>query len=79
MTVNSLIESILMEIAREYQAGALLWMKRNTPAGWAKLVELDKQIDRTALVITEYTTLIREMIKAFKISKVDTGSPFSNL
>ena len=75
MTVNSLIDLTLAEIAREYHPGALVWMKANRPNDWGNMLTLERRINRTALegdlrglreVLSEYQGLILAMMGKFK-------------
>jgi len=83
--INScfLIDQTLQEINREWKPGTLEWMRRRRPDDWARLIELERQINGEALQknkeeltkrLTEYKTLIGEMVKAFKTPTGETGS-----
>ena len=81
--VNSPIESTLTEIAKRYEAGTLPWLKRNRPDAWERLLRLELRINTAALekdkkglteALTEYETLIGEMVKTFKTPVGETGS-----
>lgn len=80
--VNSLIEFTLNEIAGEYQAGALPWMKRDRPDKWNKMKSLEREIDKMALcgdldglrgALDSYQGLILKMVKEFKLREEKKG------
>jgi len=82
MTANPLIDGTLGEIARDYQRGALCWMKVNTPNEWGKMLILEREINEIALesdteglrkVLSEYQSLILAMLREFKSLKEKKG------
>lgn len=85
MTANSLIDSILEEIARGYHPGGLSWVKVNRPGEWRKMVLLEQRINETALEgnlkglregLNEYQDLILTMVRIFKTPKGETENLF---
>jgi hypothetical protein len=82
MMVNSLIEATLEEISRDYQPGALVWMKANRPNDWGNMLTLERRINRSDLesdlrslreVLSEYRELIFAMVKEYKALKENKG------
>jgi hypothetical protein len=78
MTVNSPIDVTLREIAQAYRHGALVWMKRNRPKEWEKMIALERDINEMALkgdlkglkkVLMGYQGLILGMMKTFEASE----------
>jgi len=70
---NSLIDDALVEIAKEYQPGLLMWL-RSHPDGWARLLQLEDQINEAALArddpglkvaLQAYRLFFQDIIKAY--------------
>jgi len=82
---KSHIDSVLEEIAKEYQPGTLVWMKRSYPDDWSRMVNLETEINQAALegdvellekALERYRGLILTMVGIFKIPKGETGDLF---
>ena len=82
MTANSLIELTLEEIARDYQPGTLVWMKRSRPKEWGTMLTIEERINKMALggdrdglrgALSDYQGLILAMVKEFKTIKENRG------
>jgi len=70
-----LIDQTIKEIGRAYEPGALSWMKKSHRAEWAKMLALEKKINKMALeknmevlreALSQYKTLILRMVDLFK-------------
>lgn len=47
--VNSLIDSTIREINKEYKPGLLPWIKSSGPENWARMLSLGGRINQDAL------------------------------
>jgi hypothetical protein len=83
--VNLPIDITLERINRGYQPGTLAWIKKRRPEDWTGMIELEKEINRTALqgyeeglikVLREYEGFLLQMVKAFKTPIGETGNLF---
>ena len=71
-----LVEQTLREMNEAYKPGTLEWMKRNRPDEWAKMLALEREINKMALcgdldglrgALSNYQGLILAIVKEFKI------------
>ena len=82
MTVNSLIDNALIEIAGDYKKGLLTWLKRQ-PDVWARLLKLEARVNDAALTgdhldlvsaLKEFKDFFEEMTKTYR--EGDQGNLF---
>lgn len=82
MTVNSLIDLAIREIAQAYQPETLVWTKANRPNGWGIMLTMEERINKMALggdidglreALNEYQGLILAMVREFKTIKEVKG------
>jgi hypothetical protein len=78
------IEITLERIGQNYQPGVLAWLKKR-PGEWARLIGLEQEVDRVALlndevglttVLGKYQDFILRKVREFKIPKAETGNLF---
>jgi len=63
---GSLIDNTLMEIANNYQAGLLPWVKKERPEQWGRMLNIESRINTAALSGNKISlTLALEAYKRF--------------
>ena len=85
MTANSLIDTTLREIGREYKPGLLMWIKKSRPEEWARMLTLEQGINQAALRgdmeslkqgLSNYKELILGAVEVFETPRGQTGNLF---
>jgi len=82
---HTLIDQTIREINKEWESGALEWIKVNRSDVWRKILALEGRVNEMALgsnlkgpreALGEYQGLILTMVKEFKTPKEKTGNLF---